>query len=115
MSKSQKALRKEWIKALRSGKYEQCTGQLRDVDTYCCLGVLCEIALKKGLIKGYNSRSLDLPEEVRESVGLTTTDGQYNDTENTILDLTTLNDTRKLSFKKIANVIEKEPNGLFVD
>lgn len=40
----------KWIKALRSGKYKQGEGQLRNtrdvggVDpTFCCLGVLCEI------------------------------------------------------------------------
>lgn len=37
-----------WIKALRSGQYKQCTGQLRkefiiNEYGYCCLGVLCDI------------------------------------------------------------------------
>lgn len=32
-----------WIDALRSGKYKQGSGQLRDGDEYCCLGVLCEV------------------------------------------------------------------------
>ena len=40
----------QWIDALRSGKYDQCTGALAkpDPDTgamsYCCLGVLATIA-----------------------------------------------------------------------
>jgi hypothetical protein len=34
----------EWIEALESGKYKQCTGQLKDrKNSYCCLGVLAEI------------------------------------------------------------------------
>lgn len=34
----------EWLKALRSGKYKQGQGMLRDHSgAYCCLGVLCEV------------------------------------------------------------------------
>lgn len=36
-------VKQRWIEALRSGKYEQGQGRLRDGDRYCCLGVLCEI------------------------------------------------------------------------
>lgn len=28
-----------WLKALRSGEYEQCTGRLSDGTGFCCLGV----------------------------------------------------------------------------
>lgn len=34
----------KWIAALRSGKYKQGRGRLRDGDAYCCLGVLCDIS-----------------------------------------------------------------------
>lgn len=38
------AVAKKWVAALRSGKYQQGRGALRRLDnTYCCLGVLCEI------------------------------------------------------------------------
>lgn len=44
-------LKEKWVKALRSGEYEQTTGQLRydpsfsgrRNPSYCCLGVLCEV------------------------------------------------------------------------
>jgi hypothetical protein len=36
----------KWVKALRSGKYKQGNFRLQKGDTYCCLGVLCEIAPK---------------------------------------------------------------------
>lgn len=37
-------LKSRWIEALRSGKYEQGSGQLKDHSgNYCCLGVLCAI------------------------------------------------------------------------
>lgn len=34
-------LKTKWVKALRSGRYKQGCGNLRNLDgTYCCLGVL---------------------------------------------------------------------------
>lgn len=43
-----KRIKKKWVKALRSGEYEQGTYQLRDSDNYfCCLGVLCDIYAKE--------------------------------------------------------------------
>lgn len=42
---------KIWVEALRSGEYEQCTSVLRSTDNkFCCLGVLCELAVKEGVI-----------------------------------------------------------------
>lgn len=55
-------VKKMWVEALRSGKYQQCTGKLHDYldiedslvpesskHSYCCLGVLCDLALKNGV------------------------------------------------------------------
>ena len=36
--------RRQWVEALRSGKYEQDKGQMRSDDGYCCLGVACDIS-----------------------------------------------------------------------
>src|SRR5579859_5395879 len=37
-------LKTEWVEALRSGKYVQGTGYLRDAnEQFCCLGVLADI------------------------------------------------------------------------
>lgn len=38
---------KKWIDALRSGEYSQARGQLKDGDSYCCLGVLAVVAGKE--------------------------------------------------------------------
>lgn len=35
------------IEALRSGKYKQCYGYLRTDDGFCCLGVACDVFIKK--------------------------------------------------------------------
>jgi hypothetical protein len=32
-----------WVAALRSGKYQQAQAHLRTEDGFCCLGVLCDI------------------------------------------------------------------------
>lgn len=43
-----KKLKKEWLKALRSGKYRQAREMLRTTwnkhNSYCCLGVLARVA-----------------------------------------------------------------------
>lgn len=33
----------KWVEALRSGKYKQGKGALHNADSFCCLGVLCEV------------------------------------------------------------------------
>ena len=44
-----KQVKKEWLAALRSGAYKKGHGQLKNKkdNTYCCLGVLCDIYAKK--------------------------------------------------------------------
>lgn len=37
-------LKWKWIEALRSGAYKQGQKQLKKGASYCCLGVLCEVA-----------------------------------------------------------------------
>lgn len=45
MNRNKPAIRR-WVKALRSGEYEQTTGTLRSVHGYCCFGVACHISTK---------------------------------------------------------------------
>lgn len=44
-------IKQQWIEALRSGRYKQGQGSLRDHDEYCCLGVLCDLAEQAGIVK----------------------------------------------------------------
>jgi hypothetical protein len=46
-------VKEKWIAALRSGEYPQTSGVLRDQTGYCCLGVLCEIAVKEGVASAW--------------------------------------------------------------
>lgn len=119
---------KKWIAALRSGDYKQGLGALcqtyADGDCrYCCLGVACEVAIKSGVpieVSGctYRSSSLinfdghlfNLPESVREWLGLNSVFGSTSDTT-----LTMLNDQERKSFSEIADFIEEHADELFFE
>lgn len=69
-------VRSKWIRALRSGKYQQGSSALREGDRFCCLGVLCDIAEKEGVVK---SQSLTLgTNKVAYGTGDTVTDRSVN-------------------------------------
>ena len=103
--------KRKWIKALRSGKYEQTPDYLRYQSRYCCLGVLCDL-VKEELGTDWDSREEflgcveELPREVVELTGLPDRVGSYQDLENTTRSLAEDNDLGK-TFKQIANIIER--------
>lgn len=45
-----------WIEALRSGEYEQGQEYLNSEKGFCCLGVLCDIAIKEGVIPDWREK-----------------------------------------------------------
>lgn len=118
---------KKWVKALRSGKYKQTTGALCEDGKYCCLGVLCEVAIKDGvkikreeLTDGggdvyqvlFGGSTGTLPDRVAKYAGMskdkTVETAPFEEVDASLEDqLVTLNDTEKYSFKKIATFIEK--------
>jgi hypothetical protein len=78
-------IRASWVTALRSGKYRQTIGCLRD--DYGCdgLGVLCELAVQNGVIPpgvpgsgawkyGRTGEDWTLPPEVQDWAGLPAAD-----------------------------------------
>ena len=82
----------KWTAALRSGEYEQGQGQLhkRNIefpDCFCCLGVLCELAVEEGVIQkailvdnedyAYGFDEGETLEQYCEALGL---QGPYGDT-----------------------------------
>ena len=110
----QEKARRLWVRALRSGKYGWGTGELRpDKNKYCCLGVLCEVAIKQGIIGKYNPAAggLTAYPKVMEWVGLIEPTGVFDDSS--LADIN--DDALRNPFKKIANLIEKEPDGLFIN
>lgn len=101
---------KQWVEALRSGNYKQGYGQLRKQDKFCCLGVACDI-YDKNIWKGLPDKLGLLPEHVREWLGLSSNEGYYYNDHY----LTSDNDSLRLGFNKIADIIESEPTGLFIN
>jgi len=104
-------LQKAWIKALKSGKYEQTTGCLKDEEGYCCLGV-CEMLegklTKKGYINGTtNTGRLSI--STLKKYGFRDREGKIGENEW----LTSLNDDKGWTFKEIAEFIEKNPEAVF--
>jgi hypothetical protein len=135
--RKQKAVRRRWIKALESGTYKQTIGKLardsKGARSYCCLGVLCDLAVKAKIISE-TERDIDgnptfddeygvLPESVRDWVGLATDTGSFDDVvyvktkasfggKVACLSLLDLNDDGRKKFKTIAKIIAAEPAGL---
>lgn len=112
------AIRKAWTRALRSGKYKQGHGVLHKGDQYCCLGVLCELAVQAGVtdreaghgISGdeytYGDRPHGravafLPDVVIEWAGLDSHDPWIQDNDG----LAALNDD-EVPFPEIADLID---------
>lgn len=111
-----------WLKALRSGEYQQGRDSLHPTpDTWCCLAVLCEIHRKAtggqwerpGAYYRYDGDSNGLPRSVRNWAGLGTLRYPlipYNGME---VDLSVLNDGDEAlsilpkSFSEIADLIEQ--------
>ena len=130
---------KLWIKALRSGKYNQTKGALRRPDgsndkgvSFCCLGVACDLYIKRvpkknrdkmwkadltddnvtgGCFRFKKSWS-SLPDQVIKWLGLNYASGSYGITGTN--SLVSDNDDNNKSFSEIADIIESQPERLFV-
>lgn len=119
---------KLWLQALRSGEYKQCKRILSDGESYCCLGVACEIARKNGLnvhrtivgqdetVVVFDGNTKTLPLSVSNWLGFYAGDVVgtiYKGCDNLVLCLSKLNDEGK-TFLEIADMIEKHQDTLFV-
>jgi hypothetical protein len=122
---------KKWIAALRSGKYKQGKHVLSAQNGKdCCLGVACKLYLQEhpemevaerviSLVElkrpipciSYGGETEVLPVAVQNWLGLKNGDGGYGPCETEAL--AGLNDEGK-SFTRIADIIESEPENLFV-
>jgi hypothetical protein len=115
--------RQLWVKALRSGKYSQGRDSLQTEGGYCCLGVACVVAEKEGISvrrygplvgcgEGIKGNSLASQEAVKVWLGMRTGVGAMHTLG--YRSLSDLNDTGT-TFKDIADLIESEPEGLFIN
>jgi len=122
----------KWLEALRSGEFKQTTGTLRAGDSYCCLGVACEVARREGLVKAewvkgtpvnpyinqdtfyFDEASGALPPSVsgyltNEDDPVTKVTASDDDCEYSGRTLSALNDSG-MTFLEIADIIEKDIN-----
>lgn len=109
-------IKARWIAALRSGEYRQGTRKLHQGDLFCCLGVLCDIAVKDGVIDPptrvfdmddifeYEHSTDVLPDKVVEWAWLPS--GNPTPPGDERMSLAMMNDTGS-SFTEIADFIEE--------
>jgi len=115
---------KKWVAALRSGEYKQIQNRLGDPNGHCCLGVACEVAIENGVplkkelhtagFYRYGDDRTSLPAIVQTWLGLATHSGWYDLKDASDHSLMSDNDSRRLTLAQIADIIESEPEGLFV-
>lgn len=108
------SVKAKWLEALRSGEYEQGRNALNENGNYCCLGVLCDVAVKSGLalevgergqITEYDGLTAYLPDRVKRWAAL------YDHNPRVPIgplgtSLANLNDQGK-TFSEIADLIEE--------
>jgi hypothetical protein len=108
-----RSIMEQWVARLRSGEYKQTKEKLDNgCGGYCCLGVLCTMALEEGICDynknawgdhAYDEETGLLPDTVRRWAGLKSGEGYIKHLRK---DLTGLNDNGS-TFNEIADVIEK--------
>jgi hypothetical protein len=105
-------IKAKWISALRSGEYEKGTERLKLDNTFCCLGVLCDIHSKEKGIEWVDdgiyieSRSF-LPVPVIEWSGVIKGNPILLSKDLNIRTLSSLNDSGS-TFLEIADLIEAQ-------
>lgn len=123
MSDLNKGVIRQWIAALRSGEFKQTQGRLGEVaedgsNAYCCLGVLCELAMAEGLVRhqeknfewAYDGETMLPPTAVAHFIG----DPEYtyevsihdDEFDSDRIELSSLNDDHAWTFEQIADVLE---------
>ena len=120
MSPKVKAL---WVKALRSGEYKQANGNLHTDKGFCCLGVLCDLAVKAKIMSDpivhenfssitnqdvyeYDGDKGYLPLAVQRWAEIHTENPRIETEPNVYRQLAALND-EGVPFIKIADLIEE--------
>lgn len=135
MQPNKEAIRK-WVDMLRSGEFKQGENALRTTDNkFCCLGVLCELAAREGIIPGATPNTSEMKRPSPQDVTTRTDvlwlknkmvyDGCHNYPSKAVVDWAGIGDTNPqvkvgseweyvadmnddgYSFTKIANAIER--------
>jgi hypothetical protein len=108
-------IKARWVAALRSGEYDQGTGQLRSYGRFCCWGVLCDLARSEGIGTWDSSDGFDTagavffswpPDSVRKWAGVVDPRLPVPIADD-LLPLSRHNDTGR-TFAEIADAIEAQ-------
>jgi hypothetical protein len=115
-------LKAKWLAALRSQKYQQGNGTLHRGNTFCCLGVLCDVAGyawhqdnayddhfkcaagEDWIQNDAEAKKLGLPDNIQKAC-YSMNDGTFGDRFN--MGKWDLTDSRPYSFTEIADWLEK--------
>jgi len=120
-----KEIKDEWVAALRSGEYKQgqkvlCSREPDgDGERHCCAGVLCEVLVKRGILQKvvcltpvrvykygkWIEETHSLSSKLCQLIKLPEPQLSYGGFTQTIY---ALNDTYKVPFDKIADLIEAQ-------
>jgi hypothetical protein len=117
-----KEIKARWVAALRSGKYQQGRHWLCNRNTYCCLGVLCELAVEAGVAlaesdkgltryKGHSDAEFEAKypsKGIQDWVGITVMEPLVAAAGRKSIGLGELNDSGYFSFHEIADLIEAQ-------
>lgn len=116
-----KRIKRIWVDTLLGGALPQCQSRLHEGDSYCPLGVLCEIAVAERIIKkldqGYENDYYDgprdnwkkqfLPMKVVRWAGLDDRNPVVR-IDGTLYPLAVLNDVKGYTFPEFASLIEEQ-------
>src|SRR3990167_1473907 len=100
-----KSIAMEWADLLESGMFKQGKHKLEHKEEYCCLGILCNMAERKGICKvereedhyvSFDDERYNLPDSVRRYAGMKSIYGSFKGKDGDIL-LIDLNDTDNYS------------------
>jgi hypothetical protein len=103
---------RKWVEALRSGKYKQGQHHLKWNNTFCCLGVLCDISKVGSWGDGpkhayYCDKSATLPDDVLAETGVKHSSGVIGTWGTTLVELNDgVDEVVGRSFEEIADIIE---------
>lgn len=109
-------LRKAWTAALRSGQYKQGKMKLRrssmvEGDTYCCLGVLCEVCIKETKLVKRHKNGYLLPDTNKRTANSCLLTEVFMDkiklNKEKAVKLIAMNDSLNRSFARIADYIDR--------
>lgn len=114
MTKPTKKQIEKWCVALRSGEYAQGNNALQDNNGFCCLGVACDVFIKKEDKRMVNGRLMGMfpGGQYKAPAWLKTVNDDFADKVGccrpimSAYRLSVLNDQERLSFNEIADCLE---------